>query len=125
MTTVLIVEDENLLLKTLSTILKRKGYDVKTAATSAEARAAIFEGDSNLDLLVLDIWLAGHSGLDILREIKVNKPDLPVIVMSGGSVGRPLEQDVAIADVYGAATVLIKPFQADELVAAVQSALGR
>lgn len=78
---VLILDDEVLLLRTLSNALREHGFDV-LAAPSAEAAALELEGTERMDLLVLDVKLPGKSGLDFLREQRAMGYDGPVVVMT-------------------------------------------
>ena len=101
--TVLIVEDETILLKNLKRSLVRLGYEVLGARSIAEARIAL---DQPIDLLCLDIGLIDGNGLDWLQDHKTDYPRLPVIVITG----QDSYQIRARADRLEADAFLAKPF---------------
>ena len=80
---VLIVEDEADIRAMISGILEDEGYDVREAATSSDALAAV--KSRKPDLVVLDVWLKGSDmdGIELLSELKGRYPNMPVIVISG------------------------------------------
>jgi two-component system nitrogen regulation response regulator NtrX len=78
---VLIVDDEEGIRETLSGIFEDEGCSVVTSNSGEEALDLLKE--QNPDLILLDIWLPGIDGIKILEEIKVLRPDLPVIMISG------------------------------------------
>ena len=83
--TILIVDDEESILKALKDILEDEGYETLLASSGEEALA--ITGERPLDRVLLDIWLPGRDGVEVLKEIKRFHPDLPVIMMSGhGSI---------------------------------------
>ncbi|MDP3259718.1 MAG: response regulator, partial [Thermodesulfovibrionales bacterium] len=82
---ILIVDDEEGIRESLSGILEDEGYDVLTADSGEEAVKILRE--TSPDLIFLDIWLTGMDGIKTLQQIKVMKPDVPVIMISGhGSI---------------------------------------
>jgi two-component system response regulator PilR (NtrC family) len=116
--TVLVVDDEEVVRDVLGHLLdKRGGHEVRLARDGAEARAAIRSGD--LDVVLLDLMLPGVSGLELLHEIKTRHSDLEVIMMTAhGSVETAVDAMRA-----GAFHYLTKPFQNDEVVLLVETAL--
>ena len=80
---VLIVEDEADIRAMISGILEDEGSDVREAATSSDALAAV--KSRKPDLVVLDVWLKGSDmdGIELLSELKGRYPNMPVIVISG------------------------------------------
>lgn len=114
---ILIVDDEALIRKSLGQVLERKGYDVQTAATAAEARQVFLPRD--FTLVLLDLRLPDGSGLDLLREFKGAQADLLVIVMTAyGSVQTAVE-----AMRLGAYDYVNKPFKSREIEVIVKLAL--
>ncbi len=101
--TILIVEDEIILLKNLKQSLTRFGYQVVGARSIAEAQTALSEP---IDLLCLDIGLMDGNGLDWLQDHKADYPRLPVIVITG----QDSYQIRARADRLEADAFLAKPF---------------
>jgi two-component system nitrogen regulation response regulator NtrX len=80
-TVVLIVDDEEGIRESLSGIFEDEGYSVLTADSGEEALNILKE--QSPDLVLLDVWLPGVDGVQTLQEIKILKPDLPVIMISG------------------------------------------
>lgn len=122
MAAIIIVDDSAALREMLAAVLAGRGHQVTQAGNGAEAMA-IFARQS-FDLAVLDIYMPDADGLALLTHLRDSGHKLPVVMMSGGRPGTPLEQAVAIADAYGADSVLFKPFEAHELVDAVERLLA-
>jgi DNA-binding NtrC family response regulator len=106
---VLIVDDERAIRLSLSGLLEREGYDVVAAATYDEAIAAIGGG---VDLVLTDLALGkGGGGLEILREVKQQSVDTPVVMITAhGSEKVAVDAMKAGADDY-----VPKPFDNDEI----------
>jgi two-component system nitrogen regulation response regulator NtrX len=119
MVEVLVVDDEADIRDLLADILEDEGYSTRQASDADGAFAAIEAGTP--DLIILDIWLQGSrmDGIEILRRVKVNQPDLPVVIISGhGNV------EIAVAAVkQGAYDFIEKPFNMDQLTMVVGRAL--
>ena len=115
---ILLVDDHGDTNRAMKRLLSRLGYDVTTAATVAEALAAD-ESAGPFDLLLSDIGLPDGSGLDLMRDLAVRRPDPPprAIALSGfGTDG-----DVARSREAGFADHLTKPVSLDKL----KEAIGR
>ncbi len=80
--TVLIVDDETLLLRTLSNALRDAGYEVLPAATAGEGEQLLHGPGSSVDLMVLDVKLPDRSGLDLLESERGRGYSGHVIVMT-------------------------------------------
>jgi two-component system KDP operon response regulator KdpE len=117
-TTILLVDDETTLLRTLSMNLRARGYDVRTAATGELALAEARE--HRPDAVILDLGLPDTSGIEVLRELRRYDP-VPVIVLSA----RHGSDDKVEALDLGADDYVTKPFGIDELVARVRAAVRR
>lgn len=78
---VLVVDDEAPIRELLNDLLKKENCTVKSVATGEEAIAKINEED--FDIVLLDIKLPGISGLETLKQLKVTKPNLVVIMITG------------------------------------------
>lgn len=116
---ILIVDDEGDIRMLTAGILEDEGYDTRAAATSNEALSAVRERRPSL--ILLDIWLQGSEldGLQILKAVKKDHPDVPVVMMSGhGTVETAVS---AIKD--GAYDFIEKPFKADRMVLIVERAI--
>lgn len=106
---ILIVDDELVMRKSLSGWLERDGYKVDTAESGEEAIEKLKE--TRFDLLLVDIKMEGISGLDVLKHVKENDPDVAVVMITAyGSISTAIE-----AMKNGAFDYLLKPFDPDEL----------
>ncbi len=116
---ILIVDDETDIRELIGGILEDEGHETRLAGNSDTALAAVEERRPSL--VILDIWLQGSrlDGLDVLKQIKENHPDLPVVIISGhGNI------ETAVAAIkLGAYDYIEKPFKADRLVLVVTRAL--
>lgn len=117
MARILLADDVPLMVEAVVAALESEGHQV---AVAADGDAAIqLLTSENFDIAVLDIWMPKKSGLDVLKALRQLKPDMPVILISGGGPGATLEQATAIADIYRADCVLYKPFEDEELLSAI------
>jgi putative two-component system response regulator len=115
---ILIVDDELGVRESLKMILK-PSYQVHTATGGREALQFIQE--DKIDLVALDLTMPGLSGIDVLRQIKKNDPDMEVIVITAH--GTP--QNVQEAGRYGAGDFIIKPFSVPDLINSIKKSLER
>src|SRR5512143_4043859 len=116
---ILVVDDEKNILKVVSLTLKDHGYGVETAQSVEEALSK-FRGGT-FDLVVTDLKLPGRSGGELLAELKAEKPDLPVIVITAfGTIENAVD-----AMKKGAFNYLTKPVNPDELVNVAREALEK
>tara|TARA_B100000315_G_scaffold190084_1_gene180081 strand:+ start:1464 stop:3656 length:2193 start_codon:yes stop_codon:yes gene_type:complete len=112
---ILIVDDEKNIVSSLRGILADEGYDVSVADDGLDA-LDIIQSDPP-DLLLLDIWLPGMDGIEVLKTVKTYHPNIEVLIMSGhGTI------DTAVkATKLGAYDFIEKPFSMDLLTQSVQS----
>lgn len=118
--TVLLVEDDATVRRLTRRILEQSGYTVLEAANGAEALTLAQQGRRSFDLLLTDLMMPKLSGADLAAALRLARPTLPVVFMSGYAddvVQRQLGKDDAIP------TVLAKPFTIEGLRAAVEGAL--
>ncbi len=80
---ILVVDDEDALRTMLVTALSRKGYEVATAATGLEAIDLIADSSRHFDLVILDLNMPGANGIKVLKVIRLCRPGLKVLVVSG------------------------------------------
>ncbi|NQU12157.1 response regulator transcription factor, partial [bacterium] len=113
---ILIVDDHRLFREALKTILGSELADATfgEARTAPEALASV--GAQPWDLVILDITMPGRSGLEVLTDLKLARPALPVLVVTGN----PEEQFAVRMLKAGAAGYLTKDSSSAELVAAIQ-----
>jgi two-component system nitrogen regulation response regulator NtrX len=116
MNDILIVDDERDIRELISDILEDEGYGTRRAGDSDAAMAAIEEAQPGL--LILDIWLKDSrmDGIDILKAVKRDYPDVPVVIISGhGNI------EIAVAAIkQGAYDFIEKPFNIDQLMVVIR-----
>jgi PAS domain S-box-containing protein len=112
--TVLLVEDEPVVLGVLQRALRRAGYEVLSATSAADALEQL-DAEAGIDVLVTDVRLPGADGTELARAVQERIPAVVVLYVSGYT-------DEVLDP--GDARFLAKPFSPTELVAAVESALA-
>ena len=116
---VLLAEDDTAIAEPLSRALQREGYEVAVAADGFVALEHVRAG--GVDLLVLDLGLPGMDGLEVCRRIRLETPDLPVLMLTA----RTDEVDFVVGLDAGADDYVGKPFRLAELLARVRALLRR
>jgi DNA-binding NtrC family response regulator len=81
--TVLVVEDERIMLRLLERFLSRQGYQVLLAADGEQAIDGYCRHKTEIDVVLLDVGLPKVSGVDVFRKMKKENPDVRVVVASG------------------------------------------
>ncbi|WP_158963759.1 nitrogen assimilation response regulator NtrX [Chachezhania sediminis] len=119
MSDILIVDDERDIRELVSDILEDEGYATRLAGNSDDCMAAI--NTEPPALLILDIWLKDSrmDGIDILKTVKRDNPDVPVVIISGhGNI------EIAVAAIkQGAYDFIEKPFNIDQLMVVIKRAM--
>jgi two-component system cell cycle sensor histidine kinase/response regulator CckA len=117
--TIMVVDDEKVILEVVQETLSHFGYTVITAGSGEEALVLHDEKGAEIDLVIMDIGMPGMGGIRCLQELKARQPDLKVLVASGYS------QDGRLKDIkdQGAAGFVAKPYRSQELMAAVRQIL--
>ena len=116
---ILVVEDDRKVANFIQSGLQQEGYavDLLNEGTGAAERAATIDYDA----VILDLMLPGQSGLQVLREIRGRKPQLPVLILTAKD---SLEDRVTGLDA-GGDDYLVKPFALAELGARLRALLRR
>lgn len=114
---ILIVDDEKNIVSSLTAILSDEGYEVSMTDDGVEALEIIQKDPP--DLVLLDIWLPGMDGIEVLKTLKTYNPGVKVLIMSGhGTI------DTAVkATKLGAQDFIEKPFSLDRITESVENAL--
>lgn len=116
---ILIIDDEAALVRSLSFALKGEGYVAHGAHTGAEGLALITRIEPAV--VLLDLHLPDMSGMEVLERLHQSNPDLPVIMISAHGDTRAAVRAVKL----GAADYLTKPFELDDLFHVIASVLER
>ena len=116
-THILVVDDESQIRELLSLYLRKQGYDVSTASSSAETLSCL--STQPVNLVVLDIGLAQEDGLRLLEHLKASHPEVRVIMLTGMGFVEDLLQE---AHDKGADGYVSKVLPLDELLIAIERA---
>jgi DNA-binding NtrC family response regulator len=112
----LLVEDDAALQFTIQTALEEKGYEVKAVSTTEEAMVRL--QDEAFPIVISDIYIDEHTGLDVLSAAKRKDPQCSVILMTG----RATIETVRAASRGGAFDYIAKPFELDTMLQAIERA---
>ncbi len=116
---ILIVEDEDDIREMIAGILDDEGHNTRQVSTSEAAIEAVRKRQPSL--IVLDVWLKGSAmdGIELLDNLKISYPLMPVIIISGhGTV------ETAVSAIRkGAYDYIVKPFKSEKLIVTVSRAL--
>ncbi|SHJ88065.1 sigma-54-dependent transcriptional regulator [Paramaledivibacter caminithermalis] len=113
---ILVADDEGIILKIINEELINEGYEVDTASDGEEASIKIKQ--KKYDLVILDNKMPKKSGIEVLKEIKDNRPNIVVIMMTAfGTINNAVE-----AMKLGAYDYITKPFENNDLIYKVKQA---
>lgn len=119
MSDILIVDDEKDIRVLVADILRDEGYSTRTAGSSDECMSEITAEPPGL--MILDIWLkdSAMDGIDILKAVKRDRPEIPIVIISGhGNI------EIAVAAIkQGAYDFIQKPFNIDQLLVVIRRAM--
>jgi len=115
---ILVVDDEPSLAELLTMTLRHEGWDVRTAGDGAEALRAASEFGP--DAVLLDVMLPDLDGVEVLRRLRREAPDVPVLFLTA----RDSSEDRAAGLLAGADGYLTKPFSLEHVVARLQGLLN-
>jgi DNA-binding NtrC family response regulator len=122
MATILVIDDEPAVRRSLTKILQLDGHEVLEAA---DGRAALDLGrEHTVDAVITDVYMPEMDGIEFLIAYQDLNPDVPIIAISGGGFA---DKDFVLKDagMIGAVETLQKPLTVDGVRAAVQRALAR
>ena len=119
MSDILIVDDEKDIRELISEILIDEGFSTRLSSNSAECLSQVSSAPPSL--LILDIWLkdSNMDGIDILKKVKVDYPQVPIVIISGhGNI------EIAVSAIkQGAYDFIEKPFNVEQLLVVVRRAM--
>jgi CheY-like chemotaxis protein len=116
MATILIVDDEEMERLLEKTILEGAGHQLLFAADGEAALKICKERD--VDVVITDLAMPGFSGLRLIKELRLEGLDVPIVAVSGWAADQ-----LDLADEYGADLTLFKPVEAEQLKGAIDKAL--
>jgi two-component system, OmpR family, response regulator CpxR len=119
MSDLLLIDDDQELCELLTSWLSQEGFHVRACHDGLSARKALSE--SSPDAVVLDVMLPDGSGLELLKQLRNDHPDLPVLMLSAR--GEPLDRILGLE--LGADDYLAKPCDPRELTARLRAVLRR
>jgi len=111
---ILLVEDNEMIIKAISFLLEEHNYDVSVASTIKEAKEKV---SKNYDLVILDVMLPDGNGLDFFK----NYVNVPTLVLSA----KDEEEDVVTSLDLGVEDYIIKPFRSKELLSRINNIIKR
>ncbi|MCM2358218.1 MAG: diguanylate cyclase [Geobacteraceae bacterium] len=116
---ILIIDDDPALRRTLDDILRAKGHDTLSAGSGGEGLALV--RDNPVDLVLIDLGLPDLAGIEVLNRVKTDRPATEAIILTGNAT-----LDSAIeATNRGAFSYLLKPYDVEQLLLNIERALGK
>ncbi len=116
MSRILIIDDQADVRAMISIVLRVRRFDIVEAATAAAALQAF--DHSSFDLAIVDIFLEGTNGFDLIRMMRDRIPKLPVVAISGMTTLDFVSASPELSDVV----CLQKPFRPNDLIRAIETA---
>jgi putative two-component system response regulator len=116
---ILVIDDDAVVRDVIGEMLAVGGYEVVTASTAAEALELFL--DEEIELVVSDIVMPDLSGLELLDAMRLHRPSLPIVLVTGANTRDNLSEALT----HGADGLVAKPFTQPELQEAVEKALDR
>lgn len=128
MARILLVDDDDLVRQSLKLRLEAAGHDVVAAIHGGEGLEAFACG--RFDLVISDIFMPEVEGMEFIRAVRRLQPDVPIIVMTGGSQRSVPSQEgvdhyLQVAKHFGSTKTLAKPFSPSRLLALIDECLAR
>ncbi|KJC37007.1 chemotaxis protein CheY [Bradyrhizobium sp. LTSP885] len=118
MSRILVIDDQADVRAMIAILLRVQRFEVVEASNAPEALAAF--AASSFDLAIVDIFLDGKNGIDVIMALRARVPDLPVVAISGMTALDFLPGSLQLADVV----CLQKPFRPNQLACAIEAARG-
>jgi two-component system cell cycle sensor histidine kinase/response regulator CckA len=118
---ILVVDDEEAVLRVTARLLQRRDYRVSMARNGVEALEILARADSRIDLVLTDLMMPRMGGAELLTHVTERYPGMPVICVSGHADDEHSRRQAA----SGADAYLAKPYPAEELYATISTVLAR
>ncbi len=116
---ILVIDDEEIVLKSCNKILSEKGYNIQITQTGTEGLQKLISED--FDVVLVDLKMPDIDGMEVLKRAIKLHPDIIIIVITGYSTVQTAVEAINL----GAYGYIPKPFTPDELVEALQKALNK
>jgi CheY-like chemotaxis protein len=117
----LVIDDDDAVLRSLERILDRAGYQVTTVGDGREALRRL-QAEAP-DLVITDVFMPEMDGIEFLLQVRELHPELPILVISGGGFA-PADFVLEDASQLGADAILPKPFEQDQVLERVARLLA-
>ncbi|MDA8090151.1 MAG: NAD(P)H-dependent oxidoreductase subunit E [Nitrospiraceae bacterium] len=115
---VLVVDDEEVILKSCERILEPEGYDVNTALSALKA-LELLGGAKPYDLVITDIKMPGMDGIEFIKKLRAGNPDICIVLITG----HPSQESIKEALALGIVDYLPKPFSPSLLAETAEKAM--
>lgn len=125
---ILVIDDDEMVRSTVKAMLESRGHDVAVAVDGEDGQRQLQK--QAFDLVLCDIFMPNKDGIGTLRDVRRVNPDLPIIIMTGGSpnagrIGDRTDVDyLHMARLLGATRTIGKPFTIKQLIVLVDEALA-
>ncbi len=116
---ILVVDDEDIVLESCQAVFELEGFEALFVHSADKALKAM--KNNGFNLLLVDVKMPKKDGMYLMREVKEQWPDIPIIVMSGYYTTDTIQEAMRM----GAATFIAKPFEPDELVKMVRQVVEK
>jgi DNA-binding NtrC family response regulator len=116
---ILVVDDEDIVLESCQAVFELHGFEAQFAPSADKALEVM--KNNGFDLLLIDVKMPKKDGMYLMRKIKEQWPDMPVIVMSGYYTTETIQEAMRM----GATTFVAKPFEPDELMETIRNVIAK
>ena len=121
-TFILIIDDSSTIRTLLADILSRNGFQTLIAGTM---ELALQDAErKEFDLAIIDIFMPGMGGIEGISKVRESNPDIKILAISAGYGDMDKQKALQAASMQGADMTLAKPFEEEELLAAINGLLG-
>jgi len=121
---ILVADDDEGVRRLFCKVLEDQGYPVTAAADGRQVTALIADQKEDFRLFIIDLVMPEREGIETIRSLRKNRPDVKILAMSGAFKGRMLDSMLTCASMLGADAALPKPVSPEDLLATVRTLLG-